>query len=1093
MAIKCNKCNRQITRSEDHITCSAQCGGNYHLFCVNLDEDTFNRLKKSKQISTWCCNLCGVNRIAGAASNVLDSLTSSSLSESCLEDMLHKVFSVYVDPIMVQLDTLNAQVTKLTAENKSLRDEVFSLNQVIRNTSQTGLSKLNEQDLNNKRSYAESLREKSAESIIVKPKDKEQSVTKTKSDVIRSIDALNSSVHIGKVKNLKEGAVLLGLSSCDFDLIALSETWLHSGVFNSELFNSNYLVVRKDRDFLNTNKSRGGGVLIGIKSNLIFSEVDLSIVIYIPPSLPLEYYHQIFDAFVMLDSAYNSNVVIIGDFNIPEFFASVDGLISGKSLALSSLMDTLNVKQYNNILNKNNRLLDLVLTNTSCSVLKSDDPLVEEDPVHPSLIVSILVKTSSDNFLHAITNETSYNFRKANYVALYHDILNIDWSFLRNCCDANAACHLFYNVLYEFFDKHVPKYKKKKYAYPIWFTPQLISKIRLKNKTRKKYLKYGNPADELIFKELRREIKRATLAAHKKFVDEAENRINTDPTKFWQYIRYKRRGTGIPACMTFNDTTISGPENIVNAFARFYESIYIPTSTCRVDEFESDRMGFCVSLHTTNENKGPDGIPAFVIKDCASVLAEPLSILFNLSISTETYPDQLKVSKIIPVYKGKSRSALYPQVSHSISQHQHGFIQGRSTTTNLFDITGFIANSIDNELQTDVIYLDFSRAFDRLDHGVLIKKLYSRGFTPNLFTCLPRVPQGSVLGPLLFLLFIDDITAGLNVSYSLYADDVKVFNKIATVEDCIKLHLNLNKITTWCDLNKLVLNKDKCRAMSYSLKKKIIFFNYALDAIILSKPETISDLGVIFDPKLSFASHINKLISDCRKTMGFIIRNARDFQNAHTITRLFKSFLESKLYYACLIWCPHHNIYVTNLERIIRKFLKYLSYREDGVYPPIGMPQQDLLNRYNFTSFLNTYCPIILSQITFNVSSRSVLSRYYDLFYLPVPRTDIAKFSPMFTMCRIGNVFHREVDLFSSSLRERPFLLNHADFVTVIYQVTASDESNDLILGSTTLANGFNILSPRNGDHRNGFNILSRRNGETVCHVNSRKFRYIDE
>ena len=223
--------------------------------------------------------------------------------------------------------------------------------------------------------------------------------------------------------------------------------------------------------------------------------------------------------------------------------------------------------------------------------------------------------------------------------------------------------------------------------------------------------------------------------------------------------------------------------------------------------------------------------------------------------------------------------------------------------------------------------------------------------------------------------------------------------------------------------------------MSYSLKKRILFFNYALDAIILSRPETISDLGVIFDPKLSFASHINKLISDCMKTMGFIIRNARDFQNAHTITRLFKSFLESKLYYACLIWCPHHNIYVTNLERIIRKFLKYLSYREDGVYPPIGMPQQDLLNRYNFTSFLNTCkrfymvflfkllnngvdCPIILSQITFNVSSRSVLSRYYDLFYLPVPRTDIAKFSPMFTMCRIGNVFHREVDLFSSSLRE---------------------------------------------------------------------------
>jgi hypothetical protein len=204
---------------------------------------------------------------------------------------------------------------------------------------------------------------------------------------------------------------------------------------------------------------------------------------------------------------------------------------------------------------------------------------------------------------------------------------------------------------------------------------------------------------------------------------------------------------------------------------------------------------------------------------------------------------------------------------------------------------------------------------------------------------------------LLFLVFINDIGDKLTVTFFLFADDAKLLKQISEWSDCVTLQANLDEIMNWCTRNKLSLNINKCQVMSFSLKKENIRFDYTLSLNLLNRPETVKDLGVIFDRKLSFTSHIDHVVSDSMKQLGFLIRNSRDIQSSRTLTMLFNAFVRSKLHYACAIWQPHHNIQAVKLEQIIRKFLKCLYLRDVGEYPPIGIAQTYLLNRFDCVTF----------------------------------------------------------------------------------------------------------------------------------------------
>ena len=298
--------------------------------------------------------------------------------------------------------------------------------------------------------------------------------------------------------------------------------------------------------------------------------------------------------------------------------------------------------------------------------------------------------------------------------------------------------------------------------------------------------------------------------------------------------------------------------------------------------------------------KGPDNIPAFIVKDCAHIFARPLTIIFNLSLKSQKFPDVWKFSRLCPVYKKDNKYnaenyrpitiicnfakvfeftlnvPLTRHVQNQIVTNQHGFVSGRSTETNLTCLTQYVSEKLDDNKQVDVIYTDFSKAFDRLDHGILVQKLDKLGLSLALlnlitsyledrrqyveyhgfrsFDVLARsgVPQGSVLGPLLFNIFINDIVTNLDVQSLLYADDLKIFYVIETEEDCSKIQNNLNKINDWCVLNQLPLNVAKCSAFTFCRARNCVTYNYYLNDQELKRPDTIKDLGVTFDRSLSF-------------------------------------------------------------------------------------------------------------------------------------------------------------------------------------------------------------------------------------------------
>ncbi|XP_055526899.1 fatty acyl-CoA reductase wat-like [Wyeomyia smithii] len=249
---------------------------------------------------------------------------------------------------------------------------------------------------------------------------------------------------------------------------------------------------------------------------------------------------------------------------------------------------------------------------------------------------------------------------------------------------------------------------------------------------------------------------------------------------------------------------------------------------------------------------GPDGIPATLLKKCIAGLLTPLTHLFRLSLATGRFPTTWKQAFLFPVHKKGDRSkidnyrglsalcaisklfelvVLQPIFSHfqsTISDDQHGFLPKRSCATNLLCLTNYAFDSFVHRHQTDVIYTDLSAAFDKVNHQITVAKLDRYGFSGNLlgwlesyllgrtlrvkigdeisepFVATSGIAQGSHLGPLVFLLYFNDVHHLLKCPRLAFADDLKLFNEIKNVEDATYLQQQLNIFARWCKLNCMI-------------------------------------------------------------------------------------------------------------------------------------------------------------------------------------------------------------------------------------------------------------------------------------------------
>ena len=237
-----------------------------------------------------------------------------------------------------------------------------------------------------------------------------------------------------------------------------------------------------------------------------------------------------------------------------------------------------------------------------------------------------------------------------------------------------------------------------------------------------------------------------------------------------------------------------------------------------------------------------------------------------------------------------------------------------------------------------------TKAFDKVDHYVVINKLrqfaFSDGLLQFIFSCLSNrvqfvrvnnyesnnyfansgVPQGSHLGPLIFLLFINDIVYSIkNCKIVLFADDLKMYKIIRNCDDPILMQLDINNIFKWSIDNRLPFNTQKCKIMTFSRNKQTIHFPYSMDNLVLEKVELKTDLGIKFDSKLSFNEHVLYVANLGYRNLGFIIRNSKSFKNMETLLTLYSNFVRSRLEYCSIVWCPFYTKYIQGFREYTKK------------------------------------------------------------------------------------------------------------------------------------------------------------------------------
>ena len=916
-----------------------------------------------------------------------------------------------------------------------------------------------------------------------------------------------------------------------YDLFALTETWLHDDIFNSELFSPSFKVIRADRNCEATGRTRGGGVLLASRSEFDLIQLDVSaavsaapsidiigarvikngvfvfnlFVIYIPPFASFETYTNFFDAFSDLNCFISEDKnILIGDYNIPGYCLSTS--TDRLSTLLRDYESLLNMTQYNFIPNVNGRLLDLVLSSLPCHVTSCPEEIVSIDPHHPPLNIQIsTTSTHTPQFTSNITYK-SYNFIKANFPLLYQSICDIDWTALYNFQDVNGACNLLYSELHKVFDQHVPitTIKSTKVQNPPWFSTKIIKLLKQKQTAHKRYKQTHSRFYYNKFKFLRSCIKRELHSSYHSYLTKTENNLTTNPKKFWSFIRQKKGQSFLPGIMRdSSNNTFENGLDIVNAFRNYFQSVYIESSSnnlptnnyiqtnasgainvTRISEEEICRA-FC--KFSASNTCGNDGIPAFLIKDCKTIFVAPLLYIFNLILQTEKFPNSWKTARLCPIFKNGDKSVInnyrpisilnnfsklfeyviynqiYFQVKPIISAHQHGFTEKRSTVTNLTQFTQFTCESLDSRGQVDCIYLDISKAFDQIDLHILLYKLQVTGFSDKLINILQSylfnrtgfvvvdytkslplyptsgVPQGSTLGPLLFLLYINDIVSCISSDKLLFADDLKIYRNVSSPEDCSCLQSDIESINDWCIQNRLKLNLAKTTVITYTRKQQPVIFDYHVNNIPLSRATEIKDLGVKFDSSLTFNYHVNELASSCFKILGFIFRTCKSFKNINTFKSLFYSLIRSKLEYCCIVWSPFYQADISRIESLQRTFLKYLTFICEGSYPARGVEYRLLLNKFDCCSLLNRRlimcakflfdivnnkvdCSFILAKITFLVPR--INARDSLLFYCDTPSSNMLVKSPIYNMCNLYNKYLLSSDIFFDKFSKIQLILS---------------------------------------------------------------------
>ncbi len=280
---------------------------------------------------------------------------------------------------------------------------------------------------------------------------------------------------------------------------------------------------------------------------------------------------------------------------------------------------------------------------------------------------------------------------------------------------------------------------------------------------------------------------------------------------------------------------------------------------------------------------------------------------------------------------------------------QHGFREKRSCETQLIQLIDDLAHTLTHGKQVDLVLLDFSKAFDKVTHLKLLFKLQEHGVsdltlnwiqsfltgrsqtvvlegeTSSEVPVTSGVPQGSVLGPLLFLLYINDLPDTIKSQVRLFADDTAVYLTLDSNLTCKSLQDDLDRLVTWENQWDMEFNPLKCQVMNITRNKNPIKYEYILHGQTLSTVNDAKYLGVDISQNLSWNTHINRISNSANRTLGFLKRNI-ETKNEKVRELAYKSLVRPQLEYASTVWSPHTQLNTDKIEKVQRRAVRWVKH-----------------------------------------------------------------------------------------------------------------------------------------------------------------------
>lgn len=818
---------------------------------------------------------------------------------------------------------------------------------------------------------------------------------------------------------------------------------------------------------------------------------------YIPPNSSDELYVGHVENIVQFSNnmSYEDRLCVLGDFNLNGIvwsemfnigFCVPNNVNTASEINLIDSFFSIDLRQLNNVINKLGKILDLAFfsSDLKCSVSEYMFSVSPTNMHHTALEINVEFYDFLRDNCNIVSN---YDYKSCNFNIIGYLINDIDWTTVLESDIVSICYDEFLKRLNAIFINNIKILKPRVYKLP-WYTRGLKRLKNLRNKHYNNFQISNNANEEYLYLHYMREFNFLNKFLYNQYILGYGESIKSNPKRFWSFIQSKRNCSSIPSIMTYDNVASNSLEHSVNLFKDFFSSNFSSEHTTaneadfseiisHVDmstlQISDDDIYSGISKLSMSHKLDVDGFSSFLIKQCATSFIMPLKIIFTKSLNTGYFIQKWKNTVIVPVYKSGHKnnvtnyraisklsniSKLFEHIVYDklffsfkryINPSQHGFFRGRSSTSNLAIFTRYCIDSFVNCHQVDTIYTDFSKAFDKVPHNILILKLGLFGVRPPLLNWFNSylknricrvvvdgiasdsyspntgVPQGSILGPLLFNIFINDIAhCFIHSKHLLYADDLKIFKAVSSINDTLLIQEDINRFVAWSSVNGLPINFDKCYHLKYHRCRDRIISKYTMLDNRLETVTEFLDLGIVFDTKLTFIPHLNYIIPKTFSTLYFIRRNTAQFTDPYIKKIIYSSFVRSKLEYASFIWSPTANIHINRIEKIQKSFLKFaLNFLNFGFPLPsyesrcLLISLKSLKSRRDIASLIflndiiigNIDSSELLSLIHINAPSRSL--RHYHPFYIDNYVSNYALNEPITKSMRLFNSLCSLLDL----------------------------------------------------------------------------------